>query len=158
MSRVSFILSDGQSRDEVAALSASAPQGTYVEFIEDEALRTDDQNRKMWPMLSEIAKQIDWPRGSGMKLQPNDFKLILMDALGHEMRLVPNARMTGYINLGRSTSRLKKREFSDLIELIYAFGAQQGVKFREPKEQAMRRIFGDPAPKKSAREPAEEGV
>jgi hypothetical protein len=145
MSRVSFVLFDHKSRDEAACLCETAPKGTYVEFIEPDDKRTDAQNRKMWPMLTEISQQIKWPDANGVELSPNDYKLMLLDGLGHEMRLVPNINKTGFVNLGRSSSQLKKREFIQLIELIYAFGAQHGVKFREPKAAAMARIFGEPA-------------
>jgi len=135
VSRVAFVLGHPAERAEAADLCRKAKDGTYVEFVDEDDKRSHEQNRKMWPMLTEIAKQIDWPRGSGMKLSANDFKLILLDALGQEMRLVPNANMNGYVNLGRSSSRLTKREFSDLIELIYAFGAQHEVKFRDPSQR-----------------------
>lgn len=131
MSRIAFILSDPLSRHEAAELCRTAETGTYVEFLSPEDKRTEAQNRKMWPMLSEISKQIRWPDERGVKLEPNDYKLMLLDGLGHEMRLVPNIRKTGFINLGRSSSALKVKEFSDLIELIYAFGAEYGVKFKE---------------------------
>lgn len=144
MSRISFILADPKSRDEAEQLCRSAKAGTYVEFIEDEDKRTEAQNRKMWPMLSEIAKQVSWPPypQNGIQLSADDWKHIMLDALGHEIRIIPNANLTGFVNLGRSSSRLKKREFIDLIELIYAFGAKHSVKFKEPKAKAMERIFG----------------
>ncbi len=145
MSRVSFILADPKSRDEAEQLCRSAKAGTYVEFIEDDDKRTEAQNRKMWPMLTEISQQIKWPDANGVWLEPNDYKLMLLEGLGQEMRLVPNIHKTGYVSLGRSSSRLKKREFRDLIELIYWFGAEYGVRFKEPREKAMARIFGDPA-------------
>jgi hypothetical protein len=133
VNRVAFILADPLSRDEAARLCATAEAGSYVEFIGPDDKRTEAQNRKMWPMLTDISNQVAWPPGSNMKLSPEDFKVMFLDALGQEMRLVPNLNMNGYINLGRSSSRLKKREFIDLIELIYAFGAKYGVVWKEPK-------------------------
>jgi hypothetical protein len=35
----------------------------------------------------------------------------------------------GFVVLGQSTSKMTKGEMVELIELILAFGAQQGVKF-----------------------------
>ena len=142
--RVSFVLFDALSREEAASLCATAPKGTYVEFIGPDDRRSEAQNRKMWPMLTDISKQMKWPDENGVWLVPDDLKLMMLDGLGHEMRLVPNIRKTGFINLGRSSSRLKKREFIELIELIYWFGAEYSVKFREPKAQALARIFGEP--------------
>jgi hypothetical protein len=37
----------------------------------------------------------------------------------------------GFVVLGSSTSRMDKSEMSELLELIGAFGAQQGVEFSE---------------------------
>lgn len=134
MSRVSFVLFDHRSREDAACLCETAPKGTYVEFRESK--RTDEQNRKMWPMLTEVARQVEWPEGSGMKLTAEDWKLVFLDALGYEMRMVPGISKRGYVNLGRSSSKLTKAEFSDLIEIIYAFGSEHGVRFREPAEAA----------------------
>ena len=94
--------------------------------------RTALQNAKLWPMLNDIAKQVPW---HGLTLSADDWKLILMDGLNQEMRLVPNVEGNGFINLGRSSSRLSKAEFSDLIELIYAFGAGRGVVWSDPAEK-----------------------
>lgn len=137
MSRVAFILADPRARDEAEKLCRTAPTGTYAEFMSPDDKRTDAQNRKMWPMLGEIAKQVEWPEGSGIRLSAEDWKLMFLDALGYEMRMVPGIHKRGYVNLGRSSSRLKKREFIDLIEIIYAFGAEHGVRFKEPKERVL---------------------
>ena len=74
-----------------------------------------------------------------------------MHACGHQCQFQPSLDGPGVVPLGFRSSRLTKAEFSDLIELIYAFGAQQGVTFREPKEAAMKRIFGaKPTPNRAA--------
>lgn len=134
MSRAGTILRSPTSRQLAASWCMNAPVGTYVEFKESK--RTDEQNRRMWAMLTELARQVEWPKGSGMKLSADDWKLIMLDALGHEMRMVPNANMNGYVNLGRSSSKLTKTEFSDLMEIIAEFGARHGVVFKDEKEGA----------------------
>jgi len=48
---------------------------------------------------------------------------------------VPNLENNGFVNLSTSSSRLSKAQFSDLIELIYKFGAERGVEWTEPKER-----------------------
>jgi hypothetical protein len=50
--------------------------------------------------------------------------------------MVPNIDGNGFINLGRSSSDLSKAEFSDLIEIIFAFGAKHGVVFAEDRKAA----------------------
>lgn len=108
-----------------------APDGWVMELRDQ--TRSSDQNAKLWPMLSDVSVQVEW---HGVRLSPEDWKLIFMDALNQEMRLVPNVAGTGFINLGRSSSKLSKQEFSDLIELIYAFGAERGVEWSEPERLA----------------------
>lgn len=105
--------------------------GTRVEL--KEAKRTDDQNAKMWSMLTEVSQQLLW---HGVKLSTEDWKLVFLDALKREVRMVPNIDGNGFVNLGRSSSDLSKAEFSDLIEIIFAFGAKHGVVFAEDRAAA----------------------
>lgn len=94
--------------------------------------RTSEQNRKLWPMLQDVATQVQWFEAF---LSKEDWKVIFLEALTREMRPVPNISGDGFVNLGRSSSRLTKAEFADLIELIYAFGAEQGVVWTDPKDR-----------------------
>lgn len=105
------------------------PQGTRVEFKASK--RTLDQNSKFWAMLTDIATQLPW---HGQKLRADDWRLIFLDALKRELRIVPNIDGTGFVNLGRSSSDLSKQEMSELIELIAMFGANHGVIFHDPME------------------------
>lgn len=108
-----------------------APPGTRIEFKASK--RTLDQNSRMWAMLTEVSRQLPW---HGVRLQPQDWKLIFLDALNRELRIVPNIDGTGFVNLGRSSSDLSKAEMTDMIELIFAFGAKHGVVFRDDLEAA----------------------
>jgi hypothetical protein len=87
----------------------------------------------MWAMLTDIAKQLPW---HGVRLRPDDWKLVFLDALKREVRMVPNLDGNGFVNLGRSSSDLSKGEMSDLMELMTAFGAQHGVVFTDPNQEA----------------------
>jgi hypothetical protein len=49
------------------------------------------------------------------------------------MRIVPAIDGRGFVNLGRSSSKLSVGEMCDLIELIQAFGAQHGVVFHDER-------------------------
>lgn len=44
--------------------------------------------------------------------------------------------MTGFVALGQRTSTMSKGTFSELVELIFAFGAERGVRWSEPKRKA----------------------
>lgn len=94
--------------------------------------RTDEQNRKLWPMLQDVATQVEW---FGQMLPKEDWKLIFLSALNREIRIVPNLENNGFVNLSTSSSKLSKSQFSDLLELIYKLGAERGVVWTDPKER-----------------------
>lgn len=131
MSRALVTIRSQTDRARIAAWADKAPPGTRVEFKGPQ--RSVEQNDKMWAMLTDVARQVTW---HGLKLSTYDWKSMFMDALNREARMVPNIDNSGFVNLGRSTSRLSKTEFSDLIEIINAFGAEHGVVFSDPAETA----------------------
>lgn len=126
MSRALLILDSPVSRQRAASWVHKAPQGTRVEF--KQSRRSTNQNSRLWAMLTDVATQLEW---HGKRLRPDDWKLMFLDALKREVRVVPNLDGNGFVNLGRSSSDLSKAEMSDLQELIAAFGAQHGVQFHE---------------------------
>ena len=130
MSRALVILASLAERQRVAKWAMNAPLNTRVEFKAPK--RSLPQNDRMWSMLTEVAQQLPW---HGIKLAADDWKLIFLDALKREVRMVPNIDGNGFVNLGRSSSDLSKDEMSDLMELIAAFGAQHGVAFQEPAQE-----------------------
>jgi NinB protein len=125
MTRTSIVIRNEKTRHAARIWVEAAPEGTRIEF--KEAKRTNEQNAKMWAMLGEIARGMRW---HGLTLSPEDWKLIFLDALKHETRIVPNIDGTGFVNLGRSSSDLSVGEMADLIELIHAFAAQRRFVFR----------------------------
>lgn len=131
MSRAILILNSNADREKACRWVMGVKAGTRLEF--KEAKRTTDQNARFWAMLTDIAQQITW---HGQKLTTDDWKLVFLDALKREMRIVPNISGNGFVNLGQSSSDLSKTEFSDLIEIMIAFGAEHGVKFQDEKEAA----------------------
>lgn len=131
MSRATLILNSPAMRQKACRWAQIAPPGTRVEF--KEAKRSTEQNSKMWASLTDIAAQLVW---HGVKLSPDDWKLVFLDALKREVRIVPNIDGNGFVNLGRSSSDLSKGEMSDLLEIIMAFGAKHGVVFSDPEQVA----------------------
>lgn len=129
MSRALVILDSPMARSRAASLIMRAPSGTRCEFKASK--RSLPQNDRMWAMLTDIARQVPW---HGLTLKPDDWKLIFLDGLKRELRAVPNLDGTGFVNIGRSSSDLTKQEMTDLIELIFAFGAQHGVVFADDRE------------------------
>ena len=124
MSRVTVVLNSRMARERVSRWVMNAPLNTRVEMKEPK--RSLPQNDRMWAMLTDVSRQV---AHHGVKLSPDDWKLVFLEALGRELRMVPNLDGTGFVNLGRSSSDLSKSEMTDLIELIFAYGAQHGVVF-----------------------------
>ena len=131
MSRAVLILHRQSDRDRAASWVRQAPWGTRITF--QEARRTTDQNARMWAMLTEVARQVKW---HGQRLSADDWKLVFLSALKQELRIVPNLDGTGFVQLGRSSSDLSVAEMGDLMDLIAAFGAREGVTFAEPERVA----------------------
>ncbi|RMF04823.1 MAG: NinB family protein [Alphaproteobacteria bacterium] len=127
MTRALLILRSERDRQRAIDWARRAPLGTRIEF--KSARRSLPQNDRMWAMLTDIATQ---KRYHGVKLSPNDWKLLFLDALKREVRTVPNLDGNGLVPLGRSSADLSKEEMSDLLELIAAWGAQNGVVFHDP--------------------------
>lgn len=125
MSRAQVTLFSKSERERARKWVMQAPTGTRVTFRESK--RTHDQNSRLWSCLTEISLQLVW---HGQKLTPDDWKTVFMAALNKEMRLVPNIDGNGFVNLGRSSSNLTKAEFSNLLELINAFAANHGIRFK----------------------------
>lgn len=131
MTRAVISIGGNADRERAAKWATQAPAGTRIEFKERK--RSIPQNDRMWAMLTDLASQIPW---HGLKLAADDWKLIFLDALKREVRMVPNIDGNGFVSLGRSSSDLSKAEMSDLIELIHQFGANHGVVFHDPESAA----------------------
>lgn len=129
MSRATIIIRSDADRAKAINWAGRAPISTRIEFKASK--RSIPQNDRMWAMLTDVAEQLVW---HGVKLKPDDWKLVFMDSLKRELRVVPNIDGTGFVNLGRSSSDLTKTEMSDLMELIAAFGAQHGVTFHDDEQ------------------------
>lgn len=110
-------------RQQAANWCLNAPDGTQVEFREKR--RTDDQNRLMWVELTTLTRKR--PFHNGVKMSPDTYKCMFMQALGHETRFIPTMDGDGVFPLGMRSSRLTIPEMSDLIELLHAFAAREGV-------------------------------
>jgi len=126
MTRAVIVLNQDTERQKAARWAAKLPEGTRIEFKAPK--RSIPQNDRMWAMLTDVATQLKW---HGLRLTADDWKLIFLDALKREVRLVPNMDGNGFVSLGRSSSDLSKAEMADLIDLISSFGANHGVVFHD---------------------------
>ncbi len=132
MSRATLVINNDLVRQKAInwLRSKHLRWGTRVEFKAPK--RTTPQSDKMWAMLTEVADQV---KHYGQKLTTDDWKLIFLDGLKRakqeELRIVPNLDGTGFVNLSTSSSDLSKDEMGELIDLIHAWGAQNGVVFAD---------------------------
>ena len=129
MSRALIILNTAADRQRAASWAMKAPWGCRIEFKESK--RTTDQNAKMWAMLTDVATQVEW---YGQKITPDDWKDVFTASL-RKVRVVPGLDAGTFVPLGMRTSDMTKQEFSDLLELINAFGAERGVQFHDPEAE-----------------------
>jgi hypothetical protein len=105
MSRALIVVRSDVDRRRASQWCLKSPVGTRIGF--QATKRSIPQNDRLWAFLTEIADQVKW---HGVKLSADDYKLIFLDALKRELRIVPNLDGTGFVNLGRSSSDLSKEE------------------------------------------------
>lgn len=107
-------------------------RGDEAALIVSDPRRTLDQNAKLWPMLGDIAEQVQW---HGQYLKDYEWKDVFTAAL-KRYRAVPGID-GGIVLLGMRTSRMTKAELSELIELMYSFGAEHNVVWSEPAKKVI---------------------
>lgn len=117
-----FVLVHAEARQRAVQAVREAPDGYAVTV--GETTRTLDQNSKLWPMLTDVARDVVW---DGEKLSKEEWKDFFTAAL-NKQRMVRGME-GGIVFVGSSTSKMGKAKFSDLIELIMAFGAERGVRW-----------------------------
>lgn len=116
------LLSDVQRRFCASYIMECAPDGCVVEF--KEPTRSLEQNARMWAMLTDVSRQVVWYTQT---LTPTEWKHIFTASL-KKQKVIPG--LDGeFVVLPSGTSEMSKRQMSDMMELIEAFGAQHGVRF-----------------------------
>lgn len=119
-----FVLSTSQAKQRAAQAVIAAPQNWMVSISEPR--RSLQQNALMWALLTDLAHQMVW---HGQRLTAENWKDMLTASL-KQQQVVPGIE-GGFVVLGTSTRRMSKPEMAELIDLIYAFGTERGVKFSD---------------------------
>jgi len=92
--------------------------------------RTSAENALLHAMLTYISKHHEW---AGKKRDVETWKRLMVAAwtraIGEPIELLPALDGNGVDIVFRRTSQLNKRECADLIEFVYAWGAQNDVNF-----------------------------
>ena len=95
-------------------------------------LRSDEQNRRMWAMLTDLSRQLQWPVDGEMQwLSKEDWKVIISAGINRHQRIAKGIE-GGFVMLGVSTSKMKMKDFAEMIELMFAFGAEHGIVWSDP--------------------------
>jgi len=130
MSKLTFITTPHPHPARELAIQAirKAPDG-YVVTIQ-EPKRTLEQNSLLWVLLERVS-HLDW---YGQKLTAEEWKDVFTAAL-KKQKVVPGID-GGFVVCGQRTSKMSKRELGELLELIYAFGAERGINFDDAKYRA----------------------
>lgn len=126
MDKQIVFLVGNQQKSYAKSLIDSAPEGYVCEI--KEKTRTLDQNAKLWPMLQDISRQVCWYDNWLTKEEWKDF----FTATVRNLKVIPNMEKTGFVAVGCSSSNMGKKMFADMIEIMYAFGAEHGVRWSEP--------------------------
>lgn len=120
------ILHGRSQRDFAKILVDRAPVDAVLTV--KEAKRTTDQNSKLWAMLSDVSRA----KPDGRCYTPEVWKTLFMHACGHAVQFELGLNGQPF-PVGFSSSKLTKGQMADLIEFIYAYGAEHDVAWTEPE-------------------------
>lgn len=123
MSQVVHLRGEYQ-RNLAKALIDKAPANAVVKISPEK--RSDDQNAKMWAMLSDISRS----KPEGRRHVPEVWKCLFMQACGHEVAFEQGLDDRPF-PIGFHSSQLTKAQMSDLIEFIFSYGSKHGVKWSD---------------------------
>lgn len=95
--------------------------------------RTAEQNDGLHAAIDDVARQIDWPRGSGVSLDKEAWKRLLVAAWerteGRNAEIYPAIDGHGFDVVVRRTSKMSKEQLSELYDFVLAQGSEWGVKW-----------------------------
>ena len=132
MTRLVVILNTLRDRALAKQAIDRAPAGYAVDIKESK--RSDDQNRALWGLLNQIVRQR--PTHNGVKMDADLWKCVFLNALGVEMKLLPNLDGDGFFPVGHRSSQLSVSQFRDLLELMLAWCSREGLTIRHFDEAA----------------------
>lgn len=130
-----FWLHSKALRERAVLAIADAPDGYCVEIREP--TRNLQQNAALHAALTDIAQQMKW---HGQSLSVDIWKRLCTGAMlreqGRPVQMIPALDGQGFEVIYQPTSKMGVRMMSDLIAWIYAFGAENGIKFRDTRHAA----------------------
>ncbi|HEJ7078240.1 TPA: recombination protein NinB [Serratia marcescens] len=139
MAKQVFYLRSPQIRQNLIEHLKNLPldQSKPIEVEVSPPKRTLSQNRKMWPLLHDLALQVVW---YGERYDEDDWKDMITALVAktkkQEQRTAPGI-VGGVVMFGERTSKMRVSEMVEVIEAIYWFGTEQGVKFSDESRLAI---------------------
>jgi hypothetical protein len=126
-----------QQRSEASEFLLNLPADQPYIITIDEPKRSLLRNAQLHAVLSDIAEQLQW---HGHYYDVEDWKRMLtagwMRATARRIKLVPAVDGSGVDVLYQRTSKLNEGECRELIQYVYAWGVDNGVRFRDPARGA----------------------
>lgn len=132
MKQIYCIVNDNVKRNLIEYIR-SLPVNPCAPMVVEarEETRTDKQNRLMWPLLKDLSEQVVW---YGEKLTKEEWKdvitVLVNQTEDQKQKSVPGIN-GGRVYFGMRTSKSSKSYMADVIEAIYWFGTEKGVRFSE---------------------------
>lgn len=122
-----LIITGEVARKAICRHVLAAPLGEVVTIAPE--TRSQQQNRLLHPLLTDIAKQAQWMGKQRSMLQ---WKVIMVSA--HAIATgEPNEMVIGIegevVNLRESTAAMSKKRFASLVDYVMAWGAMNGIVF-----------------------------
>lgn len=133
MEKATFLLRSDNIRQNCISAIQQLPANPDkpFEIVIQERKRTTDQNRRMWPLLHDLSRQVEW---YGQKYTPDDWKdlitALVAKSKNEQQRTAPGIG-GGVVMFGSRTSKMRVSEMVEVIEVIYWFGTEQNVKFSD---------------------------
>lgn len=128
-----FYLIDVMRRRNCIQAINDAPVGYRVEIFPQK--RTLDQNALLWPYLTGLHEQKQWPvNGVMVNLTKVAWKTLLTAAFRQDLMQMAPGINGGIVMLGEGTSRMNKKEFSEFMQFVIATCVDWEVKpvFKKP--------------------------
>lgn len=112
------------------AIAAIRDAGRNFRVVISLPTRSDEQNDKMWAMLTDVARA----KPEGRNWTPETWKCAFMHYLGHQVLFAEGLDGTGPFPIGFRSSKLTVGQMSDLITCIYKYGDEHKVEWRETRK------------------------
>jgi hypothetical protein len=91
-------------------------------------VRNNDQNAKLWAMLSDISTA----KPEGRRMTPEQWKCVFMQACGWEVQFLEGLDGQPF-PAGFRSSRMTVKQMADLITFVQEYGDRLGVRWSEPR-------------------------